>query len=251
MIISEGKNCFAGNEFDFWEWSAPILQTPEEVIRCFHELKLKGRVIKDIIAVGLGYDWREDGIEDKLYNAAKEETSSDEQYESEPKIILPQGAEVPCAVTLDEPLLLVFEDGDVLAVEFSEGSCVRMALNTIPTDIDPGINRKNFHANRLFANLIGKRIGGAEITATTEMPDFTGSYGLELEEQSCYIRTVEILLYSEEARGARYRLAFESEVDYGTVECRDIWGKGITVSAAKIPWITEGYIEKETFIYPQ
>ena len=54
MILSEGKNQFKDNRFSFWEWSAPILQTGEEVIRRFHQLTLEGRVVKDIIALGMG-----------------------------------------------------------------------------------------------------------------------------------------------------------------------------------------------------
>jgi len=35
MILSNGKNKFQNNEFSFWEWSAPILQTHEEVVAGF------------------------------------------------------------------------------------------------------------------------------------------------------------------------------------------------------------------------
>ena len=45
MILSDGKNNFQNNEFSFWEWSAPVLQTHEEVMAKIKELKLQGRVI--------------------------------------------------------------------------------------------------------------------------------------------------------------------------------------------------------------
>ena len=48
MIISEGKNNYKNNEFAFWEWSAPILQTHEEVTAKIKELKLQGRKITRI-----------------------------------------------------------------------------------------------------------------------------------------------------------------------------------------------------------
>ena len=39
MVLSDGKNNFPNNEFSFWEWSAPILQTHEEVVSKIKELK--------------------------------------------------------------------------------------------------------------------------------------------------------------------------------------------------------------------
>ena len=62
MIPSKGTNQFPDNTFSFWEWSAPVLQTPEEVLQKLNELRLDGRVIKDIISVGMGYGWTEDNI---------------------------------------------------------------------------------------------------------------------------------------------------------------------------------------------
>ena len=56
MILSNGKNKFPNNEFSFWEWSAPILQTHEEVVAKIKELKLQGRVIKSFYTVGMGYN---------------------------------------------------------------------------------------------------------------------------------------------------------------------------------------------------
>ena len=56
------ENNLKDNVFDFREWSAPVLETPEELIEKLQELKLEGRVIKDIVAVGKGYNWREDDV---------------------------------------------------------------------------------------------------------------------------------------------------------------------------------------------
>ena len=69
MILSDGKNQYPNNEFHFWEWSAPILQSPEEVIETWNKLKLKDRVVKNIFSVGMGYNWRDDDINEAVYNA--------------------------------------------------------------------------------------------------------------------------------------------------------------------------------------
>ena len=71
MILSNGKNNFKNNEFSFWEWSAPILQTHEEVTSKIKELKLQGRVIKGFYSVGMGYNWNEDNIGEAIYSATK------------------------------------------------------------------------------------------------------------------------------------------------------------------------------------
>ena len=71
MILSNGKNKFPNNEFSFWEWSAPILQTHEEVVAKIKELKLQGRVIKSFYTVGMGYNWTEDNIGEAIYNTVE------------------------------------------------------------------------------------------------------------------------------------------------------------------------------------
>ena len=54
MIISDGKNNFENNEYSYWEWSAPVLQTYGEVVSKIKELNLQGRVIKNFYTVGMG-----------------------------------------------------------------------------------------------------------------------------------------------------------------------------------------------------
>ena len=67
MILSNGTNQFPNNEFSFWEWSAPILQTPEEVQQKLNDPHPEGRVLKDIIAIGMGYGWTTDNILEMTY----------------------------------------------------------------------------------------------------------------------------------------------------------------------------------------
>lgn len=67
MILSSGTNQYPNHKFSFWECSAPILQTPEEVLQKLKELHLEGRVVKDVIAVGMGYGWTEDNLLEMRY----------------------------------------------------------------------------------------------------------------------------------------------------------------------------------------
>ena len=247
VIQSNGKNQYKDNCFSFWEWSAPILQTPDEVIHKVHELKLVGRVVKDIIAVGMGYNWRDDDIADAVYNSIERMHPVLKSAIPNPEAFLPFGVELSCFAELDEPLLIVFEDGDVLAVCFDEGSCVRMELNTVPVMIEPGINFKTFHANRLFKDLMGRRVVAVEVTASTEEPDFTGSHGLCLDEQTSYISKLDFVYDDETINRPRRRLSFEAWYDYGCVSLTDYGGQTLTVPATDVPWIVEGFVDPDVF----
>ena len=245
MILSEGKDIFQDNLFNFWDWSAPILQSPNEVIQKVHELHLVDRTVKDIIAVGMGYNWNDYGIEEAVYNAIDNMHPLLKEQIPNPDAFLPKGLAIPCLAEIDEPLLIQFEDGDTLCISYDEGSCVRIALNTIPISIQPGSNKKTFHAGRLFDDMIGKRITAVEVTASTECPDFTGSYGLTIQEQQSYINKVDILYDDGLNWWPRRRLSFTSHMDYGLVWLVDHKGQTVGVPVEKVPWIVEGYIDPD------
>ena len=160
----------------------------------------------------------------------------------DPHICLSRRAE------LDEPLLIVFEDGDVLGISFDEGSCVRAELNTIPVSIQPGINYKNFHANRLFQDIIGKTVVAFSVTATTLEPDFTWSHGLDLEEQSSYVESVSII-YADEAGWQPYhrKLRFQADLDFGEVTLMDYDDTAVKLPVTELPYILEGFPDAEYF----
>lgn len=242
MILSSGTNQYPNHKFSFWEWSAPILQKPEEAVQKLKELHLEGRVVKDIIAVGMGYGWTADNILE-MRCPREHKYAFVEKFFSDAERLLASDFQFRCAATVDEPLLIVFEDGDVLGISFDEGSSVRMELNTIPVDIEPGINRKNFHANRLFQNLIGKTILKTWVTATSVEPDFTWSHGLDLEEQLFYIDCIKMIFQDREKMWNRNTLQFSAWIDYGEIELRDRYDEVATISAAQVRQVVDGYSE--------
>lgn len=245
MIFSKGTNSYQNNQFNFWDWSAPILQTPEEVIQKVHELQLVDRIVKDVVAVGMGYNWTDYGIDEAVYTAIDRMHPLLKEQIPNPDSFLPKGVEILCFAEIDEPLLILFEDGDTLCISHDEGSCVRMDLNTIPLSIQPGTNKRTFHAGRLFDDIIGKRITAVEVTASTECPDFTGSHGLTIQKQPSYINKVDILYDDGSISWPRRRLSFTSDMDYGWVELVDYTGQTIGVPVEKVPWIVEGFISPE------
>lgn len=250
MIKSEGNNRYQDNEFSFWEWSAPVLQTPEELLQKVKELKLEGRVVKDIIAVGMGYDWVDYSIIDRADHAYESLHPLLRKEIPEEIALYSEDVHLRCTAEIDEPLLIVFEDGDVLGVSFDDGSCVRMELNTIPITIEPGTNRKNFHANRVFQDMIGKAITEVRITATTQEPEFTGSHGLTLEEQPAYIARFELVYYRKSHKFPLRALSFYPWLDYGEVELVNYSGETVTIPATELLPIVEGYPAAELFSCP-
>lgn len=227
MILSEGKNRFENNTFSFWEWSAPVLQTPEEVIRKVHELRLVGRTVKDIAAVGMGYNW------EYFEGNMPEDRAPDDKLR--------------CFAELSDPLLIAFEDGDILAIDYVDGSSIRMGLNDIPFDILPDVNSKNFHANRLFKDVIGKKLYSLEVVITTQAPDFTEAFGMQLDEQISYIGQVDFLYGPVNRYWPQHRLSLTNGFGFAWVKLKDFEGNMLTWSADEELWIVEGYyMPKET-----
>lgn len=232
MIKTSGDNHFPENKFDFWTWSAPVLQTPEEVVAKFRELKLIGRTIEDICAVGYNYDF----TDDCYYDIFKAIHQGDDKELAALKF--------PCFAMIDEPLLIRFEDGDVLGIDFSEGSSVRMELNTLPWDIRPTINSRNFVARRMFKEVLGRKIIDASITASLNEPTFTGSHGLSLEEQDTYVRRLAFVCSADDSAGKRpvyVNLVFEACFDYGDVYLKD-GSELLYLPGTDLKEVMEGYL---------
>lgn len=236
MILSEGNNQFKDNTFDFWTWSAPILQTPEEVTAFVHEQKLVGRTIRDIQAVGFAYDWNFHDCFHDIIEAI---------YKKDRKAL--DSMDFPCAIEIDEPLLILFEDGDILGIDYSENSSIRMEMNTLPWGISPCINRKNFHADRLFKDILGSRISNIILSSSisTNPWDFPGWHGLD--EQSSYLQSFSFICQGCGQDGevaSPLEFKFESWFDYGYVALE----KGsdpVRLPAARLQEVLEGYMSRE------
>ena len=125
----------------------------------------------------------------------------------------------PCCVEIDEPMLILFEDGDILGIDYSEGSSIRMEMNTLPWDIRHGTN--NFHTDQLFRDILGSRIRDIVIASSITQPTFTGSHGLDLAEQPSYLDSISFLCQKNRQVGKApsplLGFKFESWFDYGCV----------------------------------
>ena len=235
MIPSEGNNQFKDNMFDFWTWSAPILQTAEEVTAFVHEQKLIGRTIKDIQAVGYGYNWNYDYFYDiinAIYKKDREALGS---------------MDFPCSIEIDDPLLILFEDGDILGIDYSEGSSIRMEMNTLPWGIFLCINSKNFHANQLFRDILGSRISDIIIASSIKPPDFTGSHGMDLAEQPSYLHSFSFICQGsgqDDDGTNQLEFKFEAWFDYGCVSL-ERGSAPIRLPATRLLDVLKGYMSQE------
>ena len=245
MILSDGKNNFPNNEFSFWEWSAPVLQTHEEVMAKIKELKLQGRVIKGFYSVGMGYNWTDDNIGEAIYNTTERMIKENRISSKGPFPFLPEGVYIPRYAEIDEPFLIEFEDGDILGVDYSEGSCVRMEMNSIPKDIKFGTNRRTFHPNVLFSSLIGRELVAVEVTTSTELDEFTWSHGLDIGEQDAYITKISFVC-RKDREWEREKLEFTSWCDYGIVGITDYEGAPLKIHAPDVKEVVAGFIDEET-----
>ena len=240
MIPSKGNNQFQDNKFDFWIWSAPILQNQEEVVAKVEELKLTGRIIKDIRAVGYNYNfmWNDTFVE--IFEAIKR--GDDKALEK---------LDFPCDIVIDEPLLIQFEDGDILGIDYSEGSSIRMELNTLPWDINYGSNRRNFHANQMFKDILGRRLGDVLITNSMSEPTFTGSHDMDLPRKTSYLHSVSFLcMYDGQDINVpnMLKLNFMTEFDFGRV-CLENGSSSLTLPARCIKDVLEGFLTADNLDY--
>lgn len=226
--IKWGSNDFKDGKFDFFEWSAPVIQDCDNLKEKVDSFRLIGRRIKSMRFVGHCYNLNEDGIEDRILDSLEEKGMDIKQYDNGLFYELPElddlDQELPitcsCAM-IDEPFIIDFEDdlGD-LEIDYSEGSTVRLGSNCIPEGIEPGVNRRNFDADVLFSEIIGGMIKNIYIETSFELgsfADFTGSHGLDLEEQEEYIHKITFVIENGQYHET-YELSFNSFFDYGEIE---------------------------------
>ena len=89
MKISKGTDDFTAGVFNKHEWSAPYLETPEEILNCFNCLDVIGKKLEYIRAIGVNYEDITNG----------------------------SGEYMQMGILLGEPLILMFTDGSSLEIQ--------------------------------------------------------------------------------------------------------------------------------------
>lgn len=208
-------------EFVYNEWKADLIQEPSVLLKKLKEFNIKGKIIKDIRILGNVFDLI-DGLEEEIYKKTENQHDSDlgnfkDDYEFK-RII-----------EIDEPIIITFEDNDRLEIDYSEGSSVKIGLNTLPENIESKKFVNNLDGNVIFSNCIGKKIIGFQVSMQDDYEltwDFTGSYGIDLpENQEAYISEFRILLSDAVS------IVFKNFYDYGHV-----WTEDWMVDVSTIKW---------------
>ena len=200
-------------KYNFSSWDVPIIQKPEELMTKLKELEVKGRKIKAIKCIGLCYNLSEDNIEDVAYEYYKENGSEDFERKLDYKNI-PLDTPYIRYVEIDEPIIIYLDNGDRLEIDYSEASSLKIGKNTLPKDLQFGINPPNADVNIIFSNCLEKSIIGYKIETSDELyDDFTGSHGISMPvNQKSYISNFKIYLEDN------LYIEFSSFYDYGEVE---------------------------------
>ena len=233
--IKWGSNNFADGRFDFFEWSAPVIQDYTNLRDELKSFSLIGRKIKSMRFVGHCYNLTEhDGIDELILDSMESNGIDIKQYDQGITYILPelddlnQDLPITCSYAMiDEPFIIDFGDNwGNLEIDYSEGSTVRLGSDCIPEGIKPGVNWRNYDANVLFSEIIGGTINNIFIETSHVLEpfsDFTWSHGLELEEQEEYINKITFVIDNGQYHET-YKLSFNSFADYGEIVLTK-WGK--------------------------
>ena len=132
-------------------------------------------------------------------------------------------------IEIDEPIIITFEDDDRLEIDYSEGSSIKIGLNSLPENVESKGFINNLDGNVMFSNCIGKTVIGFQVSMQDDYEltwDFTGSYGIELpENQDAYISEFRILLSNSVS------IVFKNFYDYGHV-----WTEDWMVDVSTIKW---------------
>ena len=108
--IKNGYDNFEKDEFSGNVWSTPVLISPEELKNRLRGYRLEGRTIADIKLVGYCYSLSYYVLESKVVIESDE---YDDNYDSV-GMEIDYDEPLSMLAEIDEPILIRFEDGDVL-----------------------------------------------------------------------------------------------------------------------------------------
>lgn len=203
-MTAMAEHIFKNNVFDHYKWPAKLIQEPNELEAYFNELQLVGRTI--VSARFVGFDFRSSSP----YGDHPAKTYSSESAE------------------IDESFILILDDGRRIEINYSDGSTFHISQNSIPLDIKSYQGEEPIDGDLFFRKILGASIDRIVVGRTNIEPDFTGAFGLCLNEdgkQKEFINGVSI----EMSNG--YRIFFENFIDYG-----EIWIEKIGETKMPIKW---------------
>lgn len=178
-------------KYNYIKWDVEQIQDPNILLKKLKELNIKGKKIKAIRTIGYVFNF-------EMISGTFKDSEIFNRY-----------------IEIDTPLIIEFEDHSRFEIDYSEGSTLKIGLNSLPYNIYSEATSNNVDGNIIFSNCLGKTITGYAVEMTDEFGlnwDFTGSYGIELDDNNdLYISRLKIYLTD------RLAISFTNYHDYGAV----------------------------------
>ncbi len=183
--------------FDYNKWDVELIQDPYRLMKKLKELDLKGKTIQSIRITSFVSNLCGESLHPDEYDFIKNDTK--EKYDR--------------TIEIESPVIISFTNGDRLEIDFSEGSSVKIGKNSLPKDMI-FYSQDQLDGNIFFSNCIGEKLLGFAVEMEDgELDwDFTGSFGIELDDdQELFISKFRLVLSNNMS------ILFNSCYDYGDV----------------------------------
>lgn len=205
--------------FNYYEWARKNSVAGSEIPMRLYNMNLKGRKISDIRFTSRVYNFSAECLEETISNLIRfypEDIVKDLDFKR-----LPDEFPIPMVFKMDEPVLIKFEDGDVLEI-FNpwEGKFI-VSMNEIPWEAKGRINKENVNGSKIC-----EFCKGATITEVRVAPgkDALGEDGILV-----------VRLEWENEGGWKYAFLFQSrDFDYMELAATDRFGNVLKYPYAKV-----------------
>ncbi len=246
MIISNGKNDFRNNMFDKYRWSANTYETSEEIIACLRELGVFGKTVKGISAIGaitayapgtwkrMAVDVLRDagiitGYKRKHLPFRRIVTLNDGSvHDLEDRFDLLKNVSIERKARLYEPLLILFEDGDVLELLPCAPKGLRIGFNSLPKNMCDGLNRREYDVGALFDPLVsGSNFSEVEIRSSVEKTTYSNWREEKVRKRNVYCiyfysASASGWLHLDELQSSEYDLSFITYSSLEKIKCSEL-----------------------------
>jgi len=244
MFQFGGCSNFNGR-FDFFEWSAPYYENPDEVFTALNELDLKGKRLAAIHVIGSckSIGWKsENSLHKTIRNAGIE--LGEKGLKGYPHL---DNVRMPWNISVCEPIQLVFEDGSSLEIFPFEDGGARIGVNSIPVGMTDGLMDGGVDASKFFEELIGRNLSKIELIIKKEEEQTIDEFSTEHGRPYKSTNTKYIISFGFESP---YKLKIISDWQgwYDVCAAGDYWrgeqvpykrNRGICKSSGG-PWIVNG-----------
>ena len=167
-------------------WNPIIIKDHKQLLKTLDNFDVKGKKIKDIRALGHCYNYTIDRIEDVAHNILEADGNHNYEKLSEFKNI-PLDTKYYRAVEVDEPIIITFDDGNQLEIEFSyPPEEVKISKNKIEKLDIFNTNSPNMDLNILFSNCLNETLEDIIVELTTDKSYFD----IPVDNKDTYIKNI-------------------------------------------------------------